>query len=49
MVGADLNIMKSDTEFMRKGKPWFFTNLSVGKGVDEIIQFLESQIPNNRN
>jgi len=49
MVGADLNIMKSDTEFMRKGKPWFFTNLSIGKGVEEIIQFLESQMPNNRN
>ena len=48
-VGADLNIMKSDTEFMRKGKPWFFTNLSSGIGVEEIIQFLESHIPNNRN
>ena len=48
-VGADLNIMKSDTEFMRKGKPWFFTNLSSGKGVEEITQFLESHIPNNRN
>ena len=49
MVGADLNIMKSDTEFMRKGKPWFFTNLSSGTGVEEITQFLESHIPNNRN
>ena len=49
MVGADLNIMKSDTEFMRNGKPWFFTNLSIGKGVEEITQFLESNIPNNRN
>jgi len=48
-VGADLNIMKSDTEFMRKGKPWFFTNLSRGIGVEEITQFLESHIPNNRN
>ena len=48
-VGADLNIMKSDTEFMRKGKPWFFTNLSSGKGVEEITQYLESHIPNNRN
>ena len=44
-VGADLNIMKSDTEFMRKGKPWFFTNLSSGKGIKEITQFLESYIP----
>jgi len=49
MVGADLNIMKSDTEFMRKGKPWFFTNLSSGKGVEEITHFLESHIPVNIN
>jgi urease accessory protein len=49
MVGANLNIMKSDTEFMRKGKPWFFTNLSNGKGVEEITKFLESHIPKNRN
>ena len=48
-VGADLNIMKSDTEFMRKGKPWFFTNLSSGIGIEEITQFLESHIPNNGN
>ena len=48
-VGANLNIMKSDTEFMRKGKPWFFTNLSNGTGVEEITQFLESHIPINRN
>ena len=49
MVGADLNVMKSDTEFMRKGKPWFFTNLSSGVGVEEITQFLELQIPNYPN
>ena len=48
MVGANLNIMKSDTEFMRNGKPWFFTNLCSGKGVEEITQFLESHIPNNQ-
>ena len=47
MVGADLNIMKRDTEFMRKEKPWFFTNLSTGKGVEEITRFLESNIPIN--
>jgi len=49
MVGADLYILKSDTDFMRKGKPWFFTNLSSRIGVEEITQFLESHIPNNRN
>ena len=40
---------KSDTELLRKEKPWFFTNLSTGNGVEEVIQFLESQIPNNQN
>ena len=49
MVGADLRIMKNDTELMRNGKPWFFTNLSTGKGVEEITLFLESQIPNNQD
>ena len=49
MVGADLKIMKRDTELMRKGKPWFFTNLSKGKGVEEVTQFLKSHIPNNQN
>ena len=45
MVSANLNIMKNDTNFMRKGKPWFFTNLCSGKGVDEVLKFLEAQIP----
>ena len=47
MVCANLNIMRNDTDKMRKGKPWFFTNLCSGKGVEEVIQFLESQIPNH--
>ena len=46
LVGANLNIMKTDTNLMRNGKPWFFTNLCSGKGVEEVKQFLESQIPN---
>ena len=49
MVGANLKIMKRDTLLMRKEKPWFFTNLSTGNGVEEVIQFLESQIPNNQD
>ena len=46
MVGANLKIMQKDTELMRNSKPWFFTNLSTGKGVEEVIHFLEDQIPN---
>ena len=45
MVGANLNIMKKDTELMRNGKPWFFTNISSGKGIEHVIDFLEKQIP----
>ena len=47
MVGADLKIMKKDAEQMRNGKPWFFTNLSKGNGVEEVARFLELQIPSN--
>ena len=46
MVGANLNIMQKDTDLMRDGKPWFFTNLSSGKGVDDVIKYLVGQIPN---
>ena len=46
LVGANLNIMKNDTNLMRNGKPWFFTNLSSGKGVDQVLKYLENQIPN---
>ena len=45
MVGANLNIMEKDTNFMRNGKPWFFTNLSSGIGVDKVSKYLEAQIP----
>ena len=46
MVGANLDIMQNDTDLMRDGKPWFFTNLSSGSGVDDVIKYLVGQIPN---
>ena len=46
MVGANLNIMQNDTNLMRNGKPWFFTNLSSGKGVEDVLKYLKAQIPN---
>lgn len=39
-VGADLNIMKSDTTHMRAGKPFLMCNLKTGEGVDDVISFL---------
>nr|WP_067291275.1 urease accessory protein UreG [Marinobacterium profundum] len=42
-VGADLNVMDQDTKRMRPGKPYVFTNLKIGTGVDEIIAFVIKQ------
>jgi urease accessory protein len=42
-VGADLNVMDQDTKRMRPGKPYVFTNLKIGTGLDEIIAFIVKQ------
>ena len=39
-VGANLDIMESDTQRMRNGRPYFFTNLKNGEGVAEIMSFI---------
>jgi urease accessory protein len=40
-VGADLAVMESDTQRMRSGKPYVFTNIRAGSGVDDIARFIE--------
>jgi urease accessory protein len=40
MVGADIGIMKSDTERMRPEKPYVFANLKDGEGAEEICNFI---------
>ncbi len=40
-VGASLDVMESDTQRMRGEKPYVFTNLKDGTGVDTVIQFIE--------
>ena len=42
-VGASLEIMDSDTKRMRPEKPYVFTNLKEQKGLDVIIEFIETQ------
>ncbi|WP_063344952.1 urease accessory protein UreG [Vibrio jasicida] len=39
-VGASLEVMETDTARMRPEKPYVFTNLKEGKGLQEIIDFI---------
>ncbi len=42
-VGASLEVMERDTNRMRPGKPWVFTNLKTGQGLVEVIAFIERE------
>jgi urease accessory protein len=48
MVGADLNVMQRDTERMRPGRPWCFTNLRSGEGLERVESFLREQLPSSQ-
>ena len=40
-VGADLGIMEADTRRMRGARPYVFTNIRGGVGVDTVARFIE--------
>jgi urease accessory protein len=40
LVGANLEIMETDTRRMRGARPFIFSNLKSGQGVDEIAGFI---------
>jgi urease accessory protein len=40
MVGANLDVMETDARRMRGIRPFVFSNLKIGKGVDEIVHFI---------
>lgn len=40
MVGASLEVMDRDARKMRGERPFMFTNLKTGHGVDEVIRFI---------
>ena len=46
LVGADLSVMEHDTQRMRGDRPWCFTNLKNGVGLDEVVAFVLQQLPN---
>lgn len=42
-VGASLDVMDHDARKMRGQKPFVFSNLKTGKGVDDIVAFIKHQ------
>jgi urease accessory protein len=41
LVGADLGVMEADARRMRGARPYVFTNLRAGAGVDVVARFVE--------
>jgi urease accessory protein len=43
MVGASLDVMDRDAKKMRHERPFVFSNLKTGEGVDTIVKFIETE------
>jgi urease accessory protein len=43
-VGADLQVMDRDSKKMRGTKPYVFTNLKTGEGIDNVILWIRHQL-----
>jgi urease accessory protein len=43
-VGADLSVMDRDSRRMRGDRPFVFSNLMSGEGLDRILEWVESHI-----
>ena len=43
MVGASLEVMDRDAKKMRGDRPFIFTNLKTGQGLEQIVQFIKKQ------
>ena len=43
MVGASLEVMDRDARRMRGDRPFLFTNLKTGQGLEDVVSFIEKQ------
>ena len=43
-VGADLDVMARDAAAIRGGKPVIFTNLKLGDGLDQVIEWIRRDV-----
>ncbi|HEX6297098.1 MAG TPA: urease accessory protein UreG [Burkholderiales bacterium] len=43
MVGASLEVMDRDARRMRGARPFIFTNLKTGQGLEGVIRFIETE------
>ncbi len=43
-VGADLSVMERDSRKMRKDSPFIFTNIRGNEGIDEVIDWIKSNV-----
>jgi urease accessory protein len=43
MVGASLEVMERDAKKMRGARPFVFTNLKTGHGLETVIRFIEAE------
>jgi urease accessory protein len=42
-VGASLEVMERDSRRMRGERPFVFTNLRTGHGLDDVVAFIERE------
>src|SRR3990167_2656172 len=43
MVGASLEVMERDSRKMRGSRPFVFTNMRSGDGVERVVKFIETE------